>query len=170
VSSDHQINKSEIVIGIIKGVRGLHGELKVEQMTDVPGRFNVGNKVLVNEEEYSISSSRYDRNRLLIKLAGINTRGQAEYFKGLSLNIISSDKIVLPEGNYFHYQLLGLNVFDENDCYLGVIREILQTGANDVYVISGKEKPDLLLPAILSVIKDVDLHLGKMFVAVPEGL
>ena len=61
-------------------------------------------------------------------------------------------------------------MFDENDCYLGVIREILQTGANDVYVIECKETPDLLLPAILSVIKDVDLNLGKMVVVVPEGL
>ena len=88
----------------------------------------------------------------------------------ISLCIRNSDLIELPKGDYFHYQLIGIEVFDENKLYLGTIKEILQTGANDVYVIANNELKDLLIPAISSVIKDVDTSAGKMFVVVPKGL
>ena len=168
--NEHDIDESDVVIGMVKGVRGLSGELRIEQMTDVPDRFAAGNKVLLNQKEYVISSSRYDRNKLLIKLNGIDTRNKAERLNGLTLCVDSSRKTELPPGNYFHYQLLGLKVFDESNCYLGIIQEILQTGANDVYVIKSKEVKDLLLPAISSVITSVDLSSGNMIVTVPQGL
>ena len=170
MSHEDNIDEFDIAIGIVKGVRGLSGELRIEQMSDVPDRFAAGSKILLNQKEYVISSSRYDRNKLLIKLNGIDTRNKAEMLNGLTLCVDSSSKIKLPPGNFFHYQLLGLKVFDGNNCYLGIIQEILQTGANDVYVIKSKEVKDLLLPAISNVITSVDLSSGKMIVTVPQGL
>lgn len=170
MSHEHNIDESYVVIGIVKGVRGLIGELRIDPMTDVPDRFIPGAKVLLGQKEYIISSSRYDKNKLLIKLSGIDTRNKAEILNGLTLYVESPSKIKLPPGNYFHYQLLGLKVFDENNCYLGTIQEILQTGANDVYVVKAKGIKDLLLPAISSVITSVDLSSGNMIVTVPQGL
>ena len=72
MSHKSQLDEPGIVIGVVKGVRGLHGELRIEQMTDVPNRFDVGNKVFLDQKEYTISSYRYDRNKLFIKLSGIN--------------------------------------------------------------------------------------------------
>ena len=170
MSHKSQLDEPGIVIGVVKGVRGLHGELRIEKMTDVPNRFDVGNKVFLDQKEYTISSYRYDRNKLFIKLSGIDTRNKSEALTGMALCIRNSDLIELPRGDYFHYQLIGIEVFDENKLYLGTIKEILQTGANDVYVIANDELKDLLIPAISSVIKDVDISAGKMFVVVPKGL
>ena len=88
MSHKSQLDEPGIVIGVVKGVRGLHGELRIEQMTDVPNRFDVGNKVFLDQKEYTISSYRYDRNKLFIKLSGIDTRNKSEALK-LSLIHIS---------------------------------------------------------------------------------
>ena len=117
MSHKSQLDEPGIVIGVVKGVRGLHGELRIEQMTDVPNRFDVGNKVFLDQKEYTISSYRYDRNKLFIKLSGIDTRNKSEALKGMTLCIQDSDLIELPKGDYFHYQLIGIEVFDENKLY-----------------------------------------------------
>ena len=76
----------------------------------------------------------------------------------------------VPEGLYFHYQILGMDVYREDLTYVGIISEIIQTGANDVYVVSLPEEPDVLLPVISNVIIDVELDNNKMIVSVPLGL
>jgi|TARA_B110000263_G_scaffold233022_1_gene229558 16S rRNA processing protein RimM len=161
---------NRVVVGIVKGVRGLQGELRIDQMSDVPGRFDGGKAIFLNQKEYIIASSRYDKNKLLIKFHDIDTREKAEALNGLSLYIDNSSEIELPAGSYFHYQLLGLKVFDDKDSYLGVVKEILQTGANDVYIVGEEGSKDLLLPAISSVIKDIDVPSGNMVVHVLKGL
>ena len=75
----------------------------------------------------------------------------------------------LPEGEYYHFQLLGINVFTEGGEYLGQISEILETGSNDVYVVSGTS-PDLLVPALADVIITTDVNAGSMVVSLPDGL
>ncbi len=105
----------------------------------------------------------------LVKLVGIDTRDQAEGLKGGELVIHPEELPELPQGEFYHFQLLGMSVEDEDGHYLGTLEDIFPTGSNDVYVVrSGGE--EILLPAIDEVIRQVDPEKKRMVVRILEGL
>lgn len=164
VADDH------IIVGIIRGVRGLKGELRVEPTTEFLVRFESGNTLFIKGVSHEVIRSQQGGKGIVLLLDGIRNRDDAEGVLGEQLTVPNSDVIDPPEGLYFHYQILGLDVYREDLTYLGVMSEIIQTGANDVYVVSLSEEPDVLLPVIPNVIINIELDNNKMIVRVPLGL
>ena len=161
---------NQAVVGIVLGPHGVNGQLRVRVLSDVPHRFDPGNLVLLRDtERVIVSSAPAGRDMVFLKLAGIDSPAVARELIGLELTASTDSSPSLPEGEYFHYQLLGLRVRTEEGEFLGQVSEIIATGSNDVYVVSGPSG-DILIPALAQVILQVDLDGGAMMVRLMDGL
>jgi 16S rRNA processing protein RimM len=158
-----------VAVGFVRGPHGLRGELKVDPLTDHPQRFQRGAALWAGDRTYTVRSSHMHQKTLLLQIEGIDTRGQAETLRDLLLEIPETELPALAEGEYYRYQLLGMEVVDAEGQSLGRIEEVLDTGANDVYAVRNSDG-ELLLPAIDTVVKQVDVTAGRMVVEVPTGL
>ena len=159
-----------VIVGRVLASWGIHGEMQVAVHSDTPGRFDAGGVLFVQEQPFTISRSfSHKRSSLLLKLDGIETRDQAEEMRGKWVEVPEGQTPPLPQGKYYHFQLIGLQVYTIENQYLGVIDEILATGANDVYLVRDEGK-QVLIPALEKVIKEVDVDSGIMKVALPKGL
>lgn len=152
---------------------GLRGELSVTVLTEFPERFKDTERVyLGNEQEaeaYRLESYRWHRPNILLKLAGIDDRTQAEQVRGLLVQVPLEEAVPLPDGSFYLYELIGLEVVTTTSEVLGTLVDVLETGANDVYVVKAEGK-EVLLPAIPEVIKSVNLKEGRVVVELMEGL
>jgi len=148
--------------------------MKVELLTDFPERFNNMQMIQVERHQelvsFPVESSSMHGAMLLLKLKGIETKEEAQTYRGAFLCVNEDELYPLPEGSYYQFQLIGLNVVDEAKGLLGKLTDILETGANDVYVVKSPEFGEILLPAIKQVILGVDLEHGMMRVHLLEGL
>lgn len=160
-------------IGQISNTHGLKGELKVRPYTENAKRFEKIKKVLIkkqdNFEEYEIQSVRYQKDIVLLKLKGIDDIETAEKLKTQSLIIPREDAKNLEKNEFFIADLIGCSVY-ENDEKIGELADVFTAGAADVYVIKRVGKKDLLLPALESIIKNIDVENKKIDVDVPRGL
>ena len=147
----------------------MRGELHVELLSDVPGRFAAGQDVLIRGVPHSIQRARSTPKGLLIKFRDIDSQQAAEELRNEPVFIGKEHARPLPSGAYYHYQLLDMRVVTADGDELGLITDILQTGANDVYVVKGAEK-ETLVPALADVVKTVDTERGVMVVDLPDGL
>ncbi len=107
---------------------------------------------------------------MLLKLDIVSDRNQAEQLRGREITITPEQVSPPPQGSYYHFQVLGLDVHSEDGENLGKVHEIIETGANDVYVVQLEGRRDMLIPALEDVILGVDLEEGSMTVHLPEGL
>lgn len=148
-------------------------------LTDFPRRLRAGKTVFLGEthEETRLHETRQHNHGLLIRFEHILTRDEAEPLCGRMVYVSSENIPDLPEGEYYHHQLLGLTVRTEEGRTLGVLAEILATGANDVYVVRPPEPEpgfpapaDILLPAIEEVIREIDLDAQTISVRLLPGL
>lgn len=167
--------KNELVtIGTIRGTHGYRGLVKVVPLTDFPQRFKNLKHVMINchghVKVYDIESVKPYKEVYLIKLKGIDSSENAAEYKNALLQIKESDIYPLPEGYYYHFQLEGLSVYDIEKGFLGKIKEIIETGANDVYVIDSEKNGEILIPAIKDVIINIDLEQNKMEIKLLPGL
>ena len=158
-----------VAVGFVRGPHGLNGELKVEPLTDHPQRFQAGATLQAGGRPYTVRASRMHQKTLLLQIDGIGTRAQAEALRDLLLEVPETELPVLGEGEYYRYQLIGIEVVGGDGQSLGRIEEVLDTGANDVYAVRNAEG-ELLLPAIDTVVIQVDLTAGRMVVELPAGL
>ena len=151
-------------------MHGLEGHVRVIVMSDVPDRFDPGNAVFAQGRQLTIESSQpFHPGQIILSFTGVDSQSDAQNLLGQSLTIPPSESPPLPDGEYFHFQLLGLRVLTVEGELLGQITEILETGSNDVYVVKG-EKAEILIPAMAGVITDVRVDEGVMLVALPDGL
>ncbi len=136
------------------------------------GELQAGTKIYLGTEHSPAVVARLQSQPkgFLLSVNECHNRDAAERWRGVEVHVSLEDVPPLPEGTYFHRDILGLAVFTADGAALGQVVEILETGANDVYVISAPEREELLLPAIASVIREVDLSAGRMIVDVPRGL
>ncbi len=150
---------------------GIHGEVEVEIHTDFPQRFVPGARFLAGEHKTPLTVERVrpHKKRLLITFEEISDRTAAEHWRGAWLQVPIEDAWPLEPGEYYEFQLMGLEVWTEDAEYLGVIEHIIHTGANDVYVVQGA-RGEVLIPAITEVILEVDIEAGRMTVHVLPGL
>lgn len=153
----------------MRGARGVRGELNVDRLTDAPDRFRRGATLHAAGAVRSVRHARLHRGVLLLELEGIDTKEQAEALRGALLEVPEAELAALPEGSYYRFQIVGLAVVDLAGQALGRVEEILETGANDVYVVRSDEG-ELLVPAIDSVIKQVDVAGGRVVVELLPGL
>lgn len=170
------IPAGHLAVGLIVGVHGLRGEVKVEIHTDFPERFAAGNQLLLGEnlQPITIQGSRLHKGHMLLRLTGVKTRNQADELRNVWLFVAEEDAASLEDGTYWIHDLIGLAVQTEDGEMLGKITDVLATGANDVYAIQpvgnlnrGRE---ILLPAISDVVQQVDLEQATMTVTLQPGL
>lgn len=159
-----------IDFGKITSTHGIKGELKIYPYTDDIDNILNLKKVYINEEAYKVSSMKFHKNMLIAKLKGINTIEEAEKFRNTIVQREISDDEVLEEDTYYIKDLIGLEVYLEDSSLFGKIKDVFQTGANDVYVIETLDKKEVLIPAIKDVVKMVDLAENKMVIELMEGL
>ena len=162
-----------VKIGKITKPHGVHGTLKVLPLTDDQTRYNKLKKIYIQTrhgmKEFDIIAVRYKDKFVLLDLVGIETMTEAENYIGNYIVIDKKDRMHLNENNYYIEDLIGLRVY-EGDTYLGKLTDVMQPGSNDVYIITLEDGKELLLPAIKSVILEVNIESGLMKVTVPEGL
>lgn len=163
-----------ISVGKISGTHGYNGIVKVIPLTDFPERFKNLKTIKLYKgsivKELSIEYVRPYKNSLLFKFAAINNKEEAQLYNNALLKIEPGDVYKLPAGYYYHFQLMEMNVFDSRVGLLGKIKEILETGANDVYVVDSPQYGEILIPAIKEVIIDVNIDKNEMQVKLLPGL
>ena len=159
-----------LAVGRLRRAHGVKGEILMEVLTDFPERLQAGGKVYVGPEHElrNFTTVRSSGNLLLVAFEGIDTPESSRSMRNQLVYIRSDQLPPLPEGEYYYSQLLGLSVLNEDGEALGILEEILETGANDVYLVRLKEGGELLLPAIDPVIRSVDLERKEIHVRAPE--
>ena len=163
-------------VGKIVNTHSLKGEVKVISSTDFEEeRFKKGSKLLITRgnqliREVVVESYRNHKNFLLVKFEGIDSVEEAEKLKNLQIKIDSDEVGELEENEFYFHEIIGCQVFDENDRNLGEIIDILTPGANDVWVIKGEEGKEILIPYIEDVVKQIDITNKKVNIEVMEGL
>ena len=161
-----------LVIGKLRAPHGLQGELLMDVLTDFPERIKPGRQVYAGEERrpLEVRSCRPASKGMLIRFQGFDTPEAAGVLRNQHVFVSTADLPALPEGEYYHHQLIGLRVVSDTGDELGRLAEILDTSANDVYVIRPDEGPDLLLPAIDPVIVKIDLEQQTITVHLLPGM
>lgn len=161
-------------VGGIANTHGIKGEVKIFPMTDDPQRFLELDKVFLDTGkgylELELEQVRFFKQFVIVKFKGIDNINDIEKYKGKGLWITREQAVACEEDEYFVADLIGLKVVDEQDAELGKIRDVISTGANDVYVIEMNDGRELLLPAIKQCILHVDMQKGYLKVHVLEGL
>lgn len=161
-------------VGVIASTHGLKGEVKVFPTTDEPERFRKLKKVFLDTgKEYmplKIRNVKFFKNQVILKFEEFQDINEVEKYRGKDLLIDREQAIPLAENENFIVDLIDMDVYDEKEQRLGTLTDVLQTGANDVYVVETDEGKEILLPAIPSCILDVDVDAAKMTVKIPEGL
>jgi 16S rRNA processing protein RimM len=158
-----------LIVGHILGPQGTKGELKIRVATDFPDRFSPGREVYLDGRALEIESSRPHKQDVVLKLSGIDTRTDAENLRGGTLTVPRSELRSLPEGEYYAFQLVGIEVVTTAGAGVGRIIDIMMTAGNDVYVVQG-ERGEILIPAIEDVVKSIDLETGRMVIEAIDGL
>lgn len=148
---------------------GLRGEIKVEVLSDYPQRFVPKARVLVKGVPLEIERSRAGAAALVLKLASIDSREQAEGLRDQLLEVPASELMPLQPGEYFVHQVLGLQVVTTEGRDLGQVTEVLRTGSNDVYLVR-QGSQEFLIPAIADVVQQIDLDARQMVIEVVPGL
>jgi len=161
-----------LAAGLIRRPHGVTGETLVEIYTDFPERLRPRKVVYLGEKHIplTIRASRPHNAGLLLAFEGITTPEQVGLYRNQVLYVPRAERPALPEGEYYHDELIGFSVEDEGRRELGVLTEIMQTGANDVYVVTDREGSELLLPAIADVVLEVDQAHQKIKVHLLPGL
>lgn len=163
----------EIRIGKVQSTHGVRGELKVLPLTDDPRRYEQLKQVrlvLANKEEtFALERVRYHKEHALLTLAGINDMAAAKEWQNAYLCINKEERMSLPEGSYYIDDLIGLTVRTDGDI-IGKVTDVLQPGANDVYVIRNSDGKEWYLPALRSTVHRISLEDGIMDITIPDGL
>ena len=161
-------------IGQIVNTFGIKGMVKVKPFTDDINKFDKFKKIYIKKEntkkEYQIEEVKYHKQMVLMKLKGINTPEEADLLRGSYLIINREDEEPLEEGEYYIVDLLGAEVYTDEDVLLGKLEDIYNTGSNDIYVVKDELGKQVLLPAISDVIKNIDIKNKKITVHIVSGL
>ncbi len=150
---------------------GIRGELKCRIVTDFPTRrFKRGNSVVIKGEAHKIQGARIQGGTVLLKLEDIQDRDTAAALRGAEVEVPTQDAVSLPKGQFYWHQVIGLRVEDATSHEpLGEVTDIIETGANDVYIVRGT-KGEILVPAIKDVIKQIDPESGRMLIQPLPGM
>ena len=162
-------NTQYIAIGEAGGAHGQKGELRVHVLTEFPERFQSGVQVYIEGAPYVIESSRLFKETAIIKLHGIDNLQEAGLLRGKSIEIPECQRKKLSPGRYYHHDIIGLEVWTITGTPVGKVSDILNTGCNDIYVVTHNGK-ELLIPAVKEVVKDIDLPGKRITIEAIEGL
>lgn len=160
-----------LIVGHLQRAHGIKGEIAMQVLTDFPERMQIGKQVWIGDAllQHVVKSVRWKQDLLLLGFEGIDDRSGIDVLVNQDVFVQAKSLPKLPDGRYYFHQLIGLSIF-EQDNFIGTVTEILETGANDVFVISLPGEKELLLPDIKSVILNIDLEEKKIQVDIPDGL
>jgi len=166
-----------IAVGKVKSSHGVKGEVKIACLTDFPSRFQPG-LVLYPEpslpqiKSLILESVKTSGNVMILKFENVDSREKADELKGHTLEVLLDEDDIksLPEGTYWQFQIIGLDVVTSGGLRLGKVSEILKTGANDVYIVKSDSAKEVLIPAIKDVVRKVDLKKGIIVIEPIPGL
>ncbi len=164
------LDAAKLSIGVIERPHGVRGEIRVRLTTDSPEHFAKAKRLFLGDEETQrrVLGVRFHQDNALIRLEGITTPEEVRALSGTPIRTFASEVKPLAEGEYFYFQLIGIKVVNEIGELLGTLIDILETGANDVYVVSPPEgKETILLPNIPSVVLNIDLETQTIVVRPP---
>ncbi|MGN0163062.1 MAG: ribosome maturation factor RimM [Candidatus Ornithomonoglobus sp.] len=168
------MDNSLLEIGKIVNTHGLRGEVKVVPWMDYPEDFEELESIFIKTRKemkpVEIENVRYQKNNLIVKFKGFDDINEIEQYKNCILYADREELGELPEGVHYIVDLIGLDVVNEEGEKLGVLADVFNTGANDVYDVKREGKKNLLLPVIDEVVKEIDVEGGKITVHVMEGL
>lgn len=160
-------------VGVISSVHGVHGEVKVFPTTSDPNRYKKLKEVILDTGKEKITLKlkgvKFFKQFVIVKFEGYDNPNDIEKYKGLPIYVTRENAVKLQKDEYFIADLYDIDVF-ENDEHIGKITDVIETGANDVYVVLEDDGNELLLPAIKQCIKNVDIEGRRMDVHVLEGL
>lgn len=159
-------------VGILRRPHGLRGEMLMEVLTDFPQHLRAGTRLFVSQNyaPMTLASVRGHNDGLLVRFRGIENPDQAGKYRSNPVFVSAQDRPPLPEGEFYHHEVIGLRVVTEADEELGTLAEILITGANEVYIVKRPDGGELLLPAIEDVILKIDPAAGLVRVRLLPGL
>lgn len=161
-------------VGIISSTHGIRGEVKVFPTTDDPQRFKKLKNILLDsgkeKRNLKIQSVKFFKQFVILKFEEIDDINDVEKYKGSSLYVTRDQAVKLKEDEYFIADLIGLTVIAEEEKLEGTLKDVMETGANDVYVIELTDGRELLLPAIKECVLSVDIEKGEMKIRLLDGL
>ncbi len=168
------MNNNLLEVGKIANTHGLRGEVKVAVWMDYPEEFEALETVYLKTRKetlkLTVKNVRYQKNNLIVKFAEFNDINEVEQYKNCVLYADRDELGELPEGVHYIVDLIGLEVYNEEGEKLGVIADVINNGASDIYDVKREGKKNLLLPVIDEVVKEIDIEGGKVTVHVMEGL
>lgn len=160
-------------VGIITSTHGIRGEVKVYPTTDDPRRFLDLKDVLLDTGKEQlplrVEAVKFFKQFVILKFAGIDNINDIEKYRGKSLLVDRKNAVKLEEDEYYIADLIGMEVFTEEGKF-GILKDVIETGANEVYVIESLENGEVLVPAIRQCILDVDVENKKMRIHLLKGL
>lgn len=159
-----------IEFGKIVNTHGIKGEVKIYSYTDNPSNILKLKKVYIENVEYQVERIRLASNMFILKLKGIDRIEDTEGIKNKEIyrEVLKKEKESTDE--FFVRDLIGLDVVDEEENKIGILSDVINTGANDIYIVKKEDAKELLLPAIKQVVKNIDIKNKKIVVKIMEGL
>ena len=161
-----------LVVGKLGRPHGTRGEILMQVFTDFPERLQPGMTLFVGHQyrPLRLLKQRPHSKGVLMAFEGYQNRDEIAAFRSQLVHVRASDRPTLPKGNYYHHQLLGLEVINDADRPLGKVTRILETGANDVLVVQDQSGTEILIPTIDLVILNIDLDQHQIRVHLLPGL
>lgn len=161
-------------VGVITTTHGIRGEVKVYPTTDDAHRFDYLESVLLDTGkelcELEIQRVKYFKQFVILKFRDVDNINDIEPYKGKSLYVTRDFAVPLEENEYYIADLIDMDVFLEDGSLFGTLKGVMETGANDVYVIHTTDKKEVLVPAIKDCVKEVDVEQNKMIIHLLKGL
>jgi len=168
ISRLDEIAAGFVAVGRVSRAHGVHGELIVEPLAPTES-LTSGRRVMISGGECKIAHARSSGRFVYLKLAGVDTREQAQALRGGYLQVREGDLAALPEGEYYRFQLIGLVVRSVDGRDLGRVTDVLSAPENDLYVVSGPSG-EALIPAVDDVVQDIDLSACCITIEIIPGL
>ena len=159
-----------VAVGQITGAWGIRGHVKVQPQTAFSERFDTGSTLYLDGVAAKVTATRPNKGGYVVLLDSVPDRNAAEALRGALLTVPEKELAELPEDMFYHFQLVDMDVYSDEDEYLGQVAEIIETPGNDVYIIRKPNERDLLLPAVRDVVLDVDTDSARMIVHLLPGL
>lgn len=161
-------------VGVIASTHGVRGEVKVYPTTDDNNRFKKLKQVLLDtgkeQKSLTLEQVRFFKNMVIIKFKEFNDINEVEKYKGMDLLVTRENAVKLKKDEYFIADLIGLKVMTDEGEELGLLEDVMLTGANDVYIVKGKDDKEILLPVIKECVLDISLEKQEILVHIMEGL
>ena len=161
-------------VGVITSTHGIRGEVKVFPTTDDPKRFKKLKQVILDtgkeKRDLEVESVKFFKQFVILKFKGIDNINEVERYKRCPLLVTRDHAVPLQEDEYFIADMIGMQVVTEDGALFGTLKDVIETGANDVYIIESSEHGEVLVPAIKECILDINIEEQKMQIHLMDGL